>query len=73
MSAPAPWSPMMAPPLPCRNDLETDTCEHAYPLDSCRGLWHLPDPLEVKLRAEYAKLFAGIVPPVGLIRIGSII
>lgn len=44
----APWSPMAAPPLPCRNDDEVDTCEHAYPRESCHGVngWHDPDPIE---------------------------
>jgi hypothetical protein len=33
----APWSPMVAPPLPLRNDAEWNTCEHAYPAESCLG------------------------------------
>lgn len=33
---PAPWSPMAAPPLPLRNDLEFNTCEHAYPAEECQ-------------------------------------
>jgi hypothetical protein len=36
---------MAAPPLPLRNDAEWDTCEHAYPAESCLGYdgpHHLP-------------------------------
>lgn len=31
----APWSPMVAPPLVCRNDVEFDTCAHGYPAEEC--------------------------------------
>lgn len=37
---PAPWSPMVAPPLPLRNDAERDTCPHGYPAEDCRGGLH---------------------------------
>lgn len=47
------WSPMIAPPLPCRNDGEVGTCEHAYPRELCRGTWHELDPIELKLRHIY--------------------
>lgn len=33
----APWSPMVAPPLPLRSDAEADTCEHAHPAEDCLG------------------------------------
>lgn len=33
---PAPWAPMVAPPLPLRSDAEWDTCPHAYAAEDCR-------------------------------------
>lgn len=33
----APWGPMVAPPLPLRNDAERDTCPHAFPAEDCLG------------------------------------
>lgn len=69
----APWSPMAAPPLPLRNDAEWDTCEHAYPAETCPGydgphpalpLVALPDPEYdlLRFRMEVALRDAVIQP-----------
>ena len=53
----APWAPMAAPPLPCRNDEEFDTCEHAYPRETCRGNglhWSDRDALLLRLEQSFA-------------------
>lgn len=63
----APWAPMIAPPLPCRNDVERNTCEHAYPRELCRGSWHLPDPIEVKLRHYYGSVALNPYPIFGTV------
>ena len=73
----APWAPMAAPPLPCRNDEEFDTCEHAYPRETCRGngrhmerrgivsVLLVPHPLE----RLYGLIFAAAVKPDSVLRL----
>lgn len=65
----APWSPMAAPPLPCRNDEEVYTCEHAYPRESCHGVngWHDPGPIEAMVRMMTSR----VIPPPPLIYVPS--
>lgn len=71
----APWSPMAAPPLPLRNDAESDTCAHAYPTELCPGSdgphpdlppVTLPDPEydRLQLRLEVALASAVTKPSV---------
>jgi hypothetical protein len=51
-----PWAPMVAPPLPLRNDLEWDTCEHAYPRDMCHGYelhWRPEDAEQFRLATMF--------------------
>ncbi|PCN48009.1 hypothetical protein Csp2054_09045 [Curtobacterium sp. 'Ferrero'] len=44
----AAWAPMMAPPLPLRNDAERNTCPHAYPDEDCLGgVTHIDDSGDV--------------------------
>ncbi|MGZ0070050.1 hypothetical protein [Microbacterium arborescens] len=31
----APWAPMMAPPLPLRDDMPRNTCPHAFYAETC--------------------------------------
>ena len=60
----APWSPMVAPPLPTANDAERDTCPHAYPAEDCYGMAHTydvptppprpPSPMDPHIRAIVA-------------------
>lgn len=44
------WAPMVAPPLPCRNDREFDTCRHAFPVEECVQCWIAAEV--VKLREQ---------------------
>lgn len=41
----AAWAPMQSPPLPARDDLEFNTCVHAYPAEECQATngTHEPD------------------------------
>lgn len=47
MTTLAPWAPMIAPPLPARDDRLTGTCPDAYPAAACSMVvnemgWKLP-------------------------------
>lgn len=33
----APWSPMVAPPLPLRSDFLWNTCDHGWIAEVCNG------------------------------------